>query len=40
MKKNVLFVALMLLGAVQNVNAQEYSKECGTLVVPVIYDNI
>ena len=40
MKKKVLFVALMLLGAVQNVNAQEYSKECGTLVVPVIYDNI
>lgn len=40
MKKIVLFAAMMLLGAVQIVNAQEDSKECGTLVVPVIYDNV
>ena len=40
MKKIVLFAAIMLAGAVQFVNAQDENNDCGTFVIPAIYDKI
>ena len=40
MKKIVLFAAMLLLGAVQNVNAQNEVNDCGTLILPIDYDEI
>lgn len=40
MKKIVLFAVMMLLGAVQNVNAQNEVNDCGTLILPIDYDDI
>ena len=40
MKKIVLFAAMMLLGAAQNMNAQNEVNDCGTLILPIDYDEI
>ena len=40
MKKIVLFAAMMLLVAGQNVNAQNEVNDCGTVVIPIDYDEI
>ncbi len=40
MKKMVLLAAIMLMGVIQNVNAQNENEDCGVLVVPTMYDNV
>lgn len=40
MKQILLFAAMMLFGAVQNIHAQNGVNDCGTLIIPVDYDEI
>jgi len=40
MKKIILMASLMLMGVVHSMNAQNETNDCGTLIIPVEYDDI
>lgn len=40
MRKTLILTAMMLLGAVHNVNAQSETNDGGTLIIPAVYDKI